>query len=92
MAAYRWIMYTSQNTPGNVSFDLTRHASLKDAKSFFEDFCEAVGTNECRASLHVHDEQSWNEALEFIDTGCPFDYPDRVIECGPQGGIKVSNT
>lgn len=90
MPRYRWIMYTSQNSFSD-SFDLTRHASLKDARGHYEDYCKAVGANDCHATLYGHDEESWAEALDFKDVGCPFDYPAKVIERGPNGGVRVED-
>lgn len=89
---YRWIMYTSQNFPGNISFDLSRHTSLDDAKSAFADYCKAVYNDDSHATLYPYSDEDWSSAEDFRDTGCPFDYPSRIIERGPLGGIRVQNT
>lgn len=89
---HRWIMYVSQNFPGNISFDLEQAMSLPHARAIFQDFCRAVGTDECSATLYAHTAEAWESAEEFRDTGCPFGYPDRIIERGPRGGIRVMNT
>jgi hypothetical protein len=88
---YRWIMYVQQNIPGNVSFDLVRVQSLDAARVAFGDFCRAVYSDECSATLYPYSDEDWAEAESFRDTGCPFDYPSRIIERGPMGGIKVVN-
>lgn len=91
-AKYRWIMYVSQNTPGNLSFTLERVTSLDAARFAYADYCRAVYTDECSATLYTYTDEAWAEAEDFRDTGCPFDYPDRLIERGPNGGIVVKNT
>ncbi len=89
MSEYRWIMYTSQNIPDNTSFDLTRHPSLQSARDEFEDYCAAVYTNDCSATLYPFSDENWDEALEFKNAGSPFGYPSYLIERGPMGGITV---
>ena len=89
---YRWIMYISQNIPGNTLFDLQRVTSLDAARVAFADFCRAVYSDECSATLYAYTDEGWTEAESFRDTGCPFDYPDRVIERGPMGGIVARRT
>ncbi|MEV7814242.1 hypothetical protein AB0P05_26480 [Streptomyces flaveolus] len=89
---YRWIMYVSQNIPGNTSFDLMRAASLEDAREQYRAYCEAVFSDDCSMTLYAYSDERWAEAEDFRDTGCPFDYPDRIIERGPNGGIVLQNT
>jgi hypothetical protein len=92
----RWIGYTSQNIPGNQSFDLGFYMSLTEAKDAYVNFCKAVGTDECTMTLYstVGDDVEWmvERAREFADVGCPFDYPDRIIERGPLGGVRINQT
>jgi hypothetical protein len=88
---YRWIMYVSQNIPGNISFDLMRAASLEDAREQYRAYCEAVFSDDCSMTLYPYSEEDWAEAEDFRDTGCPFDYPSKVIERGPKGGLRVIN-
>lgn len=91
-----WISYASQSTPGNQSFQLGFHSSLAEAKGSYEGYCDAVGTNDCHMTLYythkAHEGRMIETAKEFEGIGCPFDYPDKIIERGPRGGIKVSNT
>lgn len=86
---YRYIMYVSQNMPGNVSFDLLRVHSLDDARCEYGKFCDAVGTDDCSAGLYAYSDDAWTEAGDFRDVGCPFDYPDYIIERGPSNGIRT---
>jgi len=87
---YRYIMYVSQNMPGNVSFDLSRVDSLDGARREYAKFCDAVGTDECSATLYAYSDDAWTSAEEFRDVGCPFDYPDYIVERGPRNGVRLS--
>ena len=87
---YRWIMYVSQNIPGNQSFDLERVSSIDKARDVFTKFCDDVGYDDCSARLYAYSDERWTEAEEFHGVGCPFDYPDRIVERGPSNGVIVS--
>lgn len=92
MSAYRWIMYVQQHIPGNLSFGLYRCASLTDAREMFDGYCRSVGSDDCSATLYAYTDEGFESAREFEGIGCPFDYPDKVIERGPKGGVKVVKT
>lgn len=89
---YEWIVYLSQHIPGSQSFDLQRARSINDARDQYEDFCAGVYSDDCSATLYAYSDEAWAEALDFRDVGCPFDYPDRLIERGARGGVKVTRT
>jgi hypothetical protein len=89
---YRWIAYTQQNIPGNPSFELSRHTSLADAVQHVADYGDAVMYDDCSATLYAYSDERWEQAQRFADAGCPFDYPDRLIERGPRGGWRVERT
>lgn len=84
----RWIMYASANMPGNLSFQVTCHESLEWCVESLERFERACGMD-VSASLYVFDDEAWKAARKFQDVGCPFDYPDRLIERGSRGGWRV---
>lgn len=88
---YLWIMYVSQDIPGNLNFDLERVTSTTHAIRVYRDFCRAVGAEECSASLYPYSAEAWAEAKEFSDAGCPFDYPSYLMERGSRGGVKVTS-
>jgi hypothetical protein len=44
------------------------------------------------ATLYAYSDEAWAEAEDFRRVGCPFDYPDRLLELGPRGGVKVTRT
>jgi hypothetical protein len=93
MSKYQWIMYLHQNGFGaGMPGDLHRVRSLEDARSAFETFCREVYSDDCTASLYAYSDETWESAEEFRNVGCPFDYPDRLIERGPRGSVKVSRT
>lgn len=96
MSGIGWISYTSQNIPGNQSFQLGFHGTLREAQKAYEEFCEGAGTDECSMTLYStigdKDGEMVKAAKEYENIGCPFDYPDKIIERGPMGGIKISNT
>lgn len=89
---YRWISYTAQNIPGNVSSDLDRHPSLESARDAYRAYCRAVGTDDADMRLYPYSAEDWASAEELRDAGCPFDYPSRIIERGPLGGVVTSRT
>ena len=87
----RWIMYASQNIPGNQSFRLTCHESLARCVESLDQFSRDIYADDVSAWLYVFDDESWYEARRYEDTGCPFDYPARLIERGPRGGWRVQS-
>lgn len=88
-----WISYTMQNIPGNTLSDVDYHQTLSEARDAYVDYCCAVGTDECSMSLYWcgGDEEMISTARQFEDIGCPFDYPSKIVERGPRGGIKLIN-
>lgn len=93
MSKIRWISYTQQNIPGNHSFKLSFLSNLAQAREEFEEFCEEVGTEECSMSLYATNGDEGeggmiHAAKEFDGVGCPFDYPDKMVERGTRGGIR----
>lgn len=92
MFEYRWIGYTMMNIPGNLSFELDRFTSLEQARQGFIKFCKETGYDESHTALYAYSDEGWESAREFEGVGCPFDYPDRIIERGPRGGVVISRT
>jgi hypothetical protein len=90
-----WICYTSQNAFSG-SWELTFNTSVKEAVAAYRDYCEGVGTDDCTMTLYythkAHEGRMVADALQFESFGCPFDYPDRIIERGPRGGVRIENT
>lgn len=96
--AYRWIQY---NHDPLGSFKVVRVTSLEAAKRELLDYCEATGfyadmlmvdgTYGCNASLYPYNEEDWQGAEDFRDTGCPFGYPSKMLSIGPRGGVRVEN-
>lgn len=89
---YRWIAYTQQTIPGSLSFDLSRHTSLAGAVEHVDQLSHEWLYVDCSATLYAYSAEAWERAEEFRDIGCPFDYPDRLIERGPRGGWRVERT
>lgn len=88
----RWIMYASQDMPGNTSARVTCHESLEWCKESLEQFSRAIHANDVSATLYPYSDDDWQEARNFEDVGCPFDYPSRIIERGPRGGLRIERT
>lgn len=87
---YRWIVYLHH--PMTV-FEVRRAVSIDDAKSLLQQYSEeAFVYEQATASLYPYSKEDWAEAKEYEEIGCPFDYPSKVMEFGPRGGIKVENT
>lgn len=90
MSDYRWIMYMHQPLPG--AFEVTRCASLGDAREQLRQYGENTGFHEqVTASLYPYSAEDWAEAEEFATIGCPFDYPSKLIDRGPKGGMVITN-
>lgn len=95
MSAYRWIVYLHQ--PFGYFIEPERVENLADAVALWRRFKNDVGDpvehsgEGCSAFLYPYDSQSWQDAMEFADTGNPFDYPSKVIERGPRGGARLTN-
>ena len=88
---WRWIVYLSQDVWGGQSFKLERHSSQQSALTAYKRFCKSVGDDSCTARLFPDSQEDWATALEFRESGCPFDgCPCVVFERGPRGGIVVT--
>lgn len=86
----RWIVYLYVNSPAG-SWDVVQAKNLREAVSALETWSEQMGTDDVSASLYPFTPDDWQSAMNFRDTGCPFDYPTKVIERGPRGGFSVKN-
>lgn len=90
MKKYKWIMYLHTPMPGDTSVTLRRVTSLAQALTEVANFELATGFHDqCGAALYSYSEEGWQVAEEFATSGCPFDYPSKIIERGPKGGMKV---
>lgn len=89
---YRWILYVWQAVPGGGGDDPQRVESLSEARDTADQFGMDMGgiTNVC-GTLYPYSEEDWASAEEFRGIGCPFDYPTKVIEMGPRGGVRITN-
>lgn len=85
---FRWISYSQLHVPGNQWFKLDRHESLTAARVAFEKFCRSSGYDSSM-TLYAYSTDAWESAKDFEDTGCPFDYPDRMLSRGPRNGVKL---
>ena len=84
---FRWIAYYQYSIPGNQSFELRAVESKREAAEWFDEF-DDNGRDAATATLYAFTPENWELAGEFERIGCPFDYPDYVIERGPRGGLK----
>lgn len=90
MEKYRWIVYLHTPMPGDVSVTFRRVTSLTGALLALVNFELHSGfADGCTASLYPYSEVNWADANEFATSGNPFDYPSKVIERGPKGGMKI---
>jgi hypothetical protein len=87
----RWIMYMWQAIPGGDSADPIRIDSLDTARDKFEQFGMDMNAEDIVAALYAYSDDAWESAEEFRGIGNPFDYPDKIMERGPRGGILVRN-
>jgi hypothetical protein len=79
-------------------FDVIRIRNLNEAKIHLEAYGENTGFGQalqvngeygCTGSLYGYTEEDWAEAQEFKTSGCPFDYPAKLVKNGPRGGVRV---
>lgn len=89
----RWIMYTYQGFPGELTGRLSCHESLSWAAESLWRYSRAVYSYEATyAVLYPFTEEDWRSAREIERDGCPFnDGYSKRIEFGPRGGIRIEN-
>lgn len=95
MSRIQWISYTNQEGAGCRVDDVKYHESLSKARDAYVQYCDDVGVNTCYMRLYfvpdgIDGIDMMASAEEFRDIGCPFDYPDMVVERGPRGGVVVN--
>jgi hypothetical protein len=97
MSKYKYIMYLHNPMGG---FDFTRVESLEEAKAALVEYGTATGFHQdlqvtgqygCSGSLYPYSEENWAEAEEFATSGCPFEYPWKLVENGPRGAVRITN-
>jgi hypothetical protein len=92
MQKYNWIMYLHTPMPGDRSVTLRRVTSLTNALLEVANFELATGfRGQCGATLYPYSEENWRLAEEYATIGTPFDYPVKLIERGPRGGMVIVN-
>lgn len=90
MIKNRWIAYF--HGPFSHSFDIAAYPSLYEAGQGMKEYGRNTGFHEeATAALYPYSEEDWAEAQEYAEIGCPFDYPSKLMQFGPRGGIKVEN-
>ena len=92
MSDYRWIVYVWQAVPGGENSDPQRVGSLSEARDKADQFGMDMGgiTDVC-GMIYPYSEEDWASAEQFRGIGNPFDYPTKVIEMGPSGGVRIIN-
>lgn len=92
---FRWIMYLYNPLGG---FEVMRVGSLVAAKAALVEYGRATGFHQdlqvsgeygCSGRLYPYTEENWGAAEEFRGMGCPFDYPSKLVQNGPRGGVRV---
>jgi hypothetical protein len=82
----KYIVYLHHPMGG---FELATAYSIDDAKALLLRYAQDTYTNNPTASLYPYSEEDWEGAVEYENIGCPFDYPQYLLEIGPRGGVKV---
>lgn len=85
---YKYIAYVQRDMPGDRSFDLHRFRKDSEVLEYLRELEDATG-DQWYASLYPYSTEGWRYAKDFETTGCPFDYPWKVSERGPRGGLKL---
>lgn len=87
---YKYIAYVQRDMPGDRSFELHRFRKDSEVLEYLRELERETG-DQWSASLYPYSTEDWWEAGDFRDIGCPFDYPWKVSERGPRGGLKLVN-
>lgn len=87
---YEYIAYACRDVPGDRSFELLRFRKESEALDHLRELERETG-DEWSMSLHGYSTKDWFEAKSFEDVGCPFDYPWKISERGPRGGLRFVN-
>lgn len=87
--ARRFILYVSNVIPGNVSFELITATGKLDAVQRVRQFADDTGMDAC-ATVYGFDSESWAEAQEYREIGCPFDYPMGTVDLTDSGTYKFN--
>lgn len=87
---YKYIAYVRRDMPGDRSFDLMRFRSDSEVLDYLRKMERETG-DQWSASLYGYTTEDWWDAKDFETAGCPFDYPWKVSERGPRGGLKLVN-
>jgi hypothetical protein len=84
------IAYFYSGFPGEFG-ELKQFTSLTQVKNAFREFKRhSWVTDHPSGSVYCGmSEEDWQDALEFENVGCPFDYPSYILELGPRGGVKL---
>lgn len=97
MRQYRWIMYLHSPLNG---FDVQRVTSLDEAKSALIEYGKVTGFHQNltvngdygpAGSLYPYSVEDWAEAEDFREVGNPFDYPCKLVQSGPRGGVRITD-
>lgn len=83
--AKKWILYSAQDFGTE---EITVHSSLKECEERirYNNSC----TIDCwNGRIYPYTEENWEDAMDFKDAGCPFDYPSYLVETGVRGGVSV---
>lgn len=82
--AHNYILYVEQNFPGNVTFDLHEVNDVTTARELVEAAADELMID-CTGRIYPWTEENWALAREYANIGCPFDYPDFVVERDDNG-------
>lgn len=88
---YRWILYVQINGIPSGPPDPERFGSLAEVRDHVEQFQMDHNHTDVTGFLYGYGPEEWETAQEFAGIGTPFDYPAKVAEVGPRGGITIRN-
>lgn len=86
---YEFIAYLHHEAWSH-SFELHRFRSEREALDYLRKQERETG-EQYSMSLYGYTTKDWWEAKGFETIGCPFDYPWKISERGPRGGLKLVN-
>lgn len=83
--AKKWILYSGQY---HGSEEITVHSSLKECEERIR-YNNKATTDYWNGRVYPYTSENWEDAMDFKDAGCPFDYPSYLVETGVRGGVSV---
>lgn len=88
-AGPRWIVYMYKGEEFSSEFGLITAENGREAMEALKNYVGSGTSADAGASIYPYTPEDWESALDFKDSGCPFDYPSKRIDRGARGGFRM---